>query len=118
MELNEFRILQRKTRTGNHSVTVTRAGVCTRTAKVSSSITTSSQDGLVGPEAVEGTIFHVECNDTNTLAILHDQVESKVFDEEVGVMAERLAIEGVEQGMTGTVSGSRTAVCLTAFAIL
>lgn len=70
--------------------------MCTRAAKVSTSITTSSQDGLMGPEAVEGTVFHVECNDTNTLAVLHNQVKGKVFDEEVGVMAERLAIEGVE----------------------
>lgn len=96
MELNEFQILQRKTCTGNHSIAVTRAGVCTRAAKVSSSISTGSQDGLVGPEAVEGTVFHVECNDTDTFAVLHDQVEGKVFDEEVGVMSERLAIEGME----------------------
>lgn len=70
--------------------------MCTRAAKVSASITTGSQDGLVGPKAVEGTVFHVECNDTDTLAVLHDQVEGKVFDEEVSVMAEGLAIEGVE----------------------
>ena len=96
MELNEFQILQRKTRTRHHGVSVTRAGVCTRAAKVSSSITTGSQDGLVSPEAMEGAVFHVECNDTNTLAVLHDQVEGKIFDEEVGVVAERLAVEGME----------------------
>jgi hypothetical protein len=50
----------------------------------------------VGPKAVEGTVFHVECDDTDTLAVLHDQVEGKVFDEEVGVMSERLAIEGMK----------------------
>ena len=69
-------------------------------------------------EAVEGTIFHIECNDTDTLAVLHDQVEGKVFDEEVGVMAERLAVEGMEQGVTSTVGGGCTAVCLTTFTIL
>lgn len=70
--------------------------MCTRAAKVSSSIATGSQDSLVSSEAVEGAIFHVECNDTNTLAVLHDQVKSKVLDEEVGVMAERLAVEGMK----------------------
>ena len=118
MELDEFQILQRKTCTRNHGITVSRTCVCARAAKVSTSITTGSQDGLVSPEAMEGTIFHVECDDTDTFAILHDQVESKVFDEEVGVMTERLAIQRVEQGVAGAVGGSCTAVCLTTFAII
>jgi hypothetical protein len=72
----------------------------------------------VSPEAMERTIFHVERNDTNTLAILHDQVQGKVFNEEVCVVSERLAIKGVEESMAGTVSSCSATVCLTALAIL
>ena len=118
MELDELQILQRKTSTSNHSVTVTRASVCTRAAEVGTSVTTSCQNGLVGTEAVEGTVLHVQSNDTDTLAVLHDEIKREVFDEEVGVMAERLAVESVEERVTGTVRRRGAAVCLAALAEL
>ena len=45
---------------------------------------------------MQGTILHVERDDTDTLAVLHDQVKREVLDEEVGVVAEGLAIECVQ----------------------
>jgi hypothetical protein len=50
----------------------------------------------VRAEAVEGTIFHVERNNADAFAILHYKVERKVFDEKVGIVPQRLAIEGVQ----------------------
>ena len=47
-------------------------------------------------ETVQGAVLHVEGDNTNTLAVLHDQVEREVLDEEVGVVAEGLAIECVQ----------------------
>jgi hypothetical protein len=67
---------------------------------------------------MEGTILHVECNNTNTFAVLHDQVECEVLDEEVSVVTEGLAIKSVEESMTGTVSSGCAAVCLTTLSVL
>jgi len=82
--------------------------VGTRAAKVRTPITSGRQDSLVRPESVKSAVLHVEGNDTNALTVLHDQIKGKVFNEEVGVVAERLAVESVQQGMTGTVRPFRT----------
>lgn len=62
--------------------------MCTRATEVSAAVTPGSQDGLVSTETVKSTVLHIQGDDTNTLSILHDKVEGKVFDEEVGVMSE------------------------------
>jgi hypothetical protein len=49
----------------------------------------------VRTEAVEGTILHVEGNNTDTLAILHYKVERKIFDEKVRIVTQRLTVEGM-----------------------
>jgi len=67
---------------------------------------------------VESSILHVESDNTNALAVLHDQVEGEVFNEEVGVVAERLAVEGVENGVASSVSGGSAAVGLSSLAVL
>jgi hypothetical protein len=72
----------------------------------------------VGAEAVQGTVLHVECNDTDTLTILHDQVKSEVLDEEVGVVTEGLAVEGMQESVSGTVSGCCTPVGLASLAVV
>lgn len=43
-------------------------------------------------KSMQSAIFHVHCEDTDTFTILHQQIESKVLDEEVGVVAERLTV--------------------------
>ena len=59
---------------------------------------------------MECAVFHVQSNDTHALAVLHDQVEGKVLDEEVGVVTQRLAVERVQVGITGTVNDGCTTV--------
>ncbi len=49
---------------------------------------------------MQSSIFHVHSEYTNTFTILHQEIESKVLDEEVGVVAEGLTVEGVEDSMT------------------
>ena len=88
MELNELQILQWQTSSGDHGVTIARAGVCTRATEVSASIASSSQDSLVSTETVEGTVLHIQGDDANALSALHDEVEGEVFDEEVCVVLE------------------------------
>jgi hypothetical protein len=66
-----------------------------RAAKVSPSVPASCKHCFVRTEAVEGTIFHIEGNYTDTLAILHYKVERKEFDEKVRIVTQGLAIEGM-----------------------
>jgi len=118
VELNELQILVRKTSTGDHSHTVTSASVSRGTREVSTSVTTSGQDGVLGAESVDGTVLLVVSNDTLALAVLHDQVGGEVLDEVVGVVAERLSVESVKKGVSGSVSGGAASVGLTTLAVL
>lgn len=118
MELHEFEILEWQSGTYNHSIPVSGACVRARTAEVRASITTGSQDCLVCSEPVQCSVFHVKCDDTYTLSVLHDQIKSEVLNEEIGVMTQRLAVEGVKESVAGTISGSSATVCLASLAVL
>jgi hypothetical protein len=118
MELHEFQILQRKSGANNHGIAVSGASVGTRAAKVRPPIPASRQHSLVSSESVKGSILHVEGNNADTFTVLHDQIQSKVFDEKVGVVAERLAVEGVQKGVTSAIRGGSTTICLSALAEL
>ena len=88
--------------------------MCTCATEVSTTITSGGQNGLVSTETVEGPIFHIQSDDTNTFSVLHDEVEGKVFNEEVGVVPERLPVECMQDGMPRSVRSSSTTVSLTA----
>lgn len=96
MELHEFEILQRQPCARNHSITVARACVRARAAEISTPIPARCEHCFVRTEAVEGTIFHIECDDADTLAVLHYKVEREEFDEKVGIVTQGLAVEGVQ----------------------
>ena len=113
VELDEFEILVGETGASDHGHSVTSTGVRGGAREVGTSVSTGGKDGLVGAEAVEGTVFLVVGEDTDTLAVLHEEIEGEVLNEVVGVVAERLAVESVEEGMSGTVSGGAASVCLT-----
>lgn len=67
---------------------------------------------------MESTVFHVEGNDTNTLAVLHDQVQGEVLDEVLGIMAQGLTVEGVEDSVASSVGGSGATIRLSTLAEL
>jgi hypothetical protein len=50
--------------------------------------------------------------------LVHDQVEGKVLDEELAVVAHRLAVQCVQHGVPGAVGGGRAAVGLAALAVV
>ena len=62
------------------------------------------------PEAVDRAVFHVHGDDATARTVLHDQVEREILDEELGRIAQRLAIEGVQHGVAGAVGGSTGAL--------
>jgi hypothetical protein len=67
---------------------------------------------------VKRSVLHVESKDTDTLAVLHQQVEREVLDEEVGVVSERLAVEGMQNGVSSSIGGRSTSVRLSTFTVL
>jgi hypothetical protein len=49
---------------------------------------------------------------------VHYEIQGEVFDEEVGVVSEGLAIKSVEDGMPGTIGGGSATIGLTTLAVL
>ena len=86
VELHELKILQGETSTGDQGIAVTRASMRARAREVRATVATGREHSLMRAEAVKGTVLHVERDDTHALAVLHNQVEGKVLDEEVGVV--------------------------------
>ena len=74
--------------------------------------------GVVGVEPVDGAILKAERDHTPALAILHQEVDGEVLDEEVAVVAEALAVQGVEEGVAGPVSDTAAPVSLASLAVL
>ncbi len=61
---------------------------------------------------MDGAVIEVPGNHAFAAAAIvrHDQVEREIFDEEFRVVAQRLAIERVQDGVAGTVRGSAGAL--------
>src|SRR5947207_1305894 len=49
-------------------------------------------------------------DDAAAHALVHDQVEREILDEELGVVAERLLVERMQDGVAGAVGGGAGAL--------
>lgn len=103
MELNELHVRQWETGSGNHSSTVTGAGVGWGAGLIGSSVTSSCDDGVQGSDSVDGSISDWHDGDTSADSVVHDQVQSEILDEESAVVGQGSAEEGMEHSMTGSV---------------
>lgn len=117
VELDELEILVWQTSTGDHGHAVTGTRVCGGAAEVCSSVATGGQNRVVREESVQSTILLVVGQDAAALAVLHDQVDDEVLDEVVGVVSQGLAVQGVQQGVAGSISGSTASVGLSTLAV-
>ena len=68
-------------------------------------------------EAVQCAIFLVVCYDSFTFTVFHDQVESKVFNEVVGVVPERLPVQCMQKSVARSVCSCTATICLTSFPV-
>mmetsp|Transcript_45581 Transcript_45581/g.121197 ORF Transcript_45581/g.121197 Transcript_45581/m.121197 type:complete len:372 (+) Transcript_45581:1171-2286(+) len=119
MELHELEILQGQAGASNHGIAVTSAGVGAGGREVSAAVSSGGKNGVVGTEAVESAILHAHSHDTPARAVgIHDQIGGEVLNEEHGVEAKSLAVEGVKHRVPSTVSNSGAAVSLTTLAKL
>lgn len=64
------------------------------------------------PDAVDGSILHVQTDHTNAAVVLHDQVQREVLNKVGGVEGQRAAVQGVKHRVAGAVSRRRAAVRL------
>ncbi len=55
---------------------------------------------------MDGAVLEAEGDDAAALALLHEQVEGKVLDEVVAVVAQRLAVERVQQRVARAVGNA------------
>ncbi len=119
VELHELHVLQRQAGAQHHGVAVAGAGVRRRAGEVRASIAAGGQDGLLGAEAMDGAVVERQRQDTAADAVLvHQQVEREILDEELGLAAQRLAVQRVQHGVAGAVGGGARALRRRAFAEL
>jgi hypothetical protein len=67
---------------------------------------------------MQSTVLLVIGKNALAFAIFHKQIKREVFDEVVGIVSERLAVECVEESVSGSVSGSTASVCLSSLSKL
>ena len=73
----------------------------------------------MGAEAVDRPVRQVPRHDAATDALLvHDQVEGEILDKELGVVAQRLLVERMDDRVAGAVGGGAGAVGRGALAVL
>ncbi len=118
MELHKLQVLQWEASTRNHSVAVASAGMRAGRAEVGAAVSASGDNSRVGDKPVQRAVLHAEGDNTpaRSVARVHDEVEREVLDKEAGIVLERLAVQGVQNGVAGAVRGGSAAMGLAAFA--
>ena len=96
MELHELHVLQRQSGAQHHGVAVAGAGVGRGAGEVGAAVAAGGEDGDVGAEAVQRAVGEVERHDAAAGAVLHDEIDGEVLDEEGGGVADRLLVERVQ----------------------
>ncbi len=73
-------------------------------------IAAGGEDDELGAEAVDRAVVELQADDAAAAAILHDEVDGEIFDEEFGIVAQRLPVERVQHGVAGAVGGGAGAL--------
>ena len=86
MELDKLWVLNREASTSDHTSTITRAGMRGRAALISSAVSASRKNSLVGLHPVDRSIGHIVGDNAFALTLDHQQVHGKVLHEEDAVV--------------------------------
>jgi hypothetical protein len=105
MKLNELHVLQRQPGAQHHAAAVAGTGVRRGTGEIRTAVATGCEDRRLRAETVQRAVGHVERDYPAAGAILHDQVDREVLDEEPRLVLERLLIERVQHRVPGAVGG-------------
>lgn len=79
---------------------------------IGSSITSSGNDGVEGPDSMNGTVGNGHDGDSSADAVVHDEVKCEIFDEEGAVVGEGSAEQSMEHSVAGSVSDGACSVGL------
>ena len=110
MELDELHVLERQPRAQHHRIAVASAGVGAGRGEIDFAVAAGRQHHRLRAEAVDRSVVEAQRNHAAALAAVHDQIDRKIFDEEVGVVLEALLVERVEHRMAGAVGGGTSAL--------
>ena len=111
MELHKLHILKRQAGTQHHGAAVTRLGVGAGAGEIGPAIAASGENDLAGAETMDGAIVQIPRHHADADAIVHDEVEREIFDEEVHIVFHALAIQRVQNGVAGAVGCGAGALC-------
>src|SRR5437016_14097835 len=78
--------------------------------EIDAAITAGGDDHLSGAEPVNRTVVEIPCHDAAHHAFVDDQVEREIFDEEIHLVFYALAVESMQDCMTGAVGGGSRAL--------
>ena len=111
MELHELHVLERQAGAQHHGVAVAGADMRRGAGEIGAAIAAGGEDHLMCAEAVQGAILHGQRDHAAATAlVVHDQVDGEIFDEELGRVAQRLAVHGVQHGVASAVGGGASAL--------
>src|SRR5690606_41972059 len=80
--------------------------MCRSCGEICTTITTRRKHHHFGREAMNCTIIKVPRHNAGADAIGHDQIKREIFDEELRIVLERLAIKRVQYSVASAVSSS------------
>ncbi len=103
VELHELEILERQPGARDHRVAVAGAGVRRRAGEVGAAVAARREDDHLRAEAVQPPGREVDRDEALALAVLHDQIDGEVLDEELRRMLQRLLIQRVQHRVTGAI---------------
>lgn len=103
---------------GDHSGAIPGAGMCRCAGEVGAPVTTGGEHRVLGVEAMQCPVLQTERDHTSALAAFHQQIEGKILDEIVAVIAQRLTVECVQQRVAGPVGHATASVSLATLAEL
>lgn len=88
VELHELHILVRKTRAGNHGITISGRSMCRRAGEVSPAVTARREDSVSRKKAMQRAVFKREADDPNAGTVDHEKIKGEEFHEELGIVLE------------------------------
>ncbi len=104
MELHELHVLERQSGAKRHRIAVAGTGMRRGAGEIDPAVTAGRQNGLLAPETVQRAVFHAQCDDAGTFAVLvHQQVEREILDMEMRLVLQALLVKRVENGVPGAV---------------
>src|SRR3546814_5229908 len=111
MKLHELHILQRDASAQRHAVAVAGAGMRRSGGEIGAAVTAGGKNRLLGAITMQLAGRQIPGHDATASAVLvHQQIERKEFDEEFRPGLQRLLIQRVQHGMTGTVGSGAGAL--------